>query len=57
METDEFDEEAINAMALQMVESLNYATQTTWCAMMKDRPGVDNSLELFKSALTDLVRS
>lgn len=44
---DDSDDEAINAMATQMIESVNLGTEATWCALMSDREGMHRALERF----------
>lgn len=48
------EDDAINAMALEMVEPLNFATQAAWCAMMGDHQGMHNALRKQRLALEKL---
>jgi hypothetical protein len=39
----DFDDKEINAMAIEMVEVINLATQMGWCALMKDQLGIERT--------------
>lgn len=38
-------------MALQLVEPLNHASYAAWCAVMRDKDGVDQAMEELKQAI------
>lgn len=51
---DDSDNVAVNAMAAEMVEAMNLATETTFRALMKDHEGVEKTLEKFRICLANL---
>lgn len=57
IETEAFDQKQINAMALDMVEATNMATEAAWCALMKDRQGVDSALKRLSIHLKQRARN
>jgi hypothetical protein len=52
---DDSDNEAVNVMALEMVDVLNLSTQAGWCALMGDRKGLLKVMDSFRSAVETLV--
>lgn len=57
MVTEDLDQEAVNAMALQMLESLNVATEATWRALMKDKSGMYETLGRQRKTLEKLIKA
>lgn len=51
---DELDDEAVRAMALEMIDSLNLGTQAAWCALMNDRPGMGKALRRLGTAVRSI---
>jgi hypothetical protein len=54
LEIDDSDEEALNALALEMVESVNLGTEAAWCSLMNDRQGMDNALARLRDTVEKL---
>jgi hypothetical protein len=48
-------QEAINEMALQMVEGINFGTQAAWCGLMGDQDGINNALEQLRESAKALT--
>lgn len=55
LKVDDSDNEAVNIMALDMVDILNLSTQAGWCALMGDRKGLLKVMDNFRSAVETLV--
>lgn len=54
---DDSDKEAINVMAVEMVDILNLSTQAGWYALMGDRKGLLKVMDNFRSAVEKLANS
>lgn len=54
---DDTDNEAVNVMAVEMVDVLNLSTQAGWYALMGDRNGLLKVLDSFRSAVEKLANS
>jgi hypothetical protein len=57
LKVDDTNNEAVNAMAIEMVDILNLSTQAGWCALMGDRKGLLKVMDRFRSAVEKLANS
>jgi|RhiMethySRZTD1v2_1073278.scaffolds.fasta_scaffold567419_4 hypothetical protein len=51
---DDSDNEAVNGMALQMLDTLNLSTVAAWCGLMNDKDGVENALKELRGTVEAL---
>jgi hypothetical protein len=51
---DDSDDEAVNGMALQMLDTLNLSTYAAWCGLMNDKSEVENALKELRGAVEAL---
>lgn len=51
---DDSDKNAMNLMAVEMVESVNLGTEAAWRALMNDRPGMNDALDRLRKTLENL---
>lgn len=49
------DNAVVKAMAVDMVEPINRATEAAWCALMNDRDGMAKALTTLKELLEELA--
>lgn len=47
--------EEMNALAVEMVDTVNLATQIAWCALMSDPNGVSKGMEELKTTVDKLL--
>lgn len=51
---DDSDNEAVNGLAIQMIDTLNLSTLAAWCGLMNDRQGAEEALNELKGTVDAL---